>query len=216
MCARTTLRRKDLRQVADEIEAMVSDDDAPLYRPRYNVAPSDTTWMVEARGDDRVLVPAVWGYVARDRPLINVRSEQVATGAGFREAFAERRCLVVTDGFYEWSASKRPTWFHRRDDGLVLLAGLFQTVQGRPRFAVLTTRANGLVAAVHDRMPVIVGRDAIDRWLSGELAEATRLLGPADDDYLVATAVSTRVNSVRHDDASCLEPPGPERQATLF
>ena len=75
VCARTTLRKKGLREVAEELDAEFSEDDAPMYRPRYNVAPSDTTWMLESRGDDRVLAPAEWGYVARDRPLINVRAE---------------------------------------------------------------------------------------------------------------------------------------------
>ena len=67
--------RHRLREVAEELDAEFSEDDAPMFRPRYNVAPSDTTWMLESRGDDRVLAPAEWGYVARDRPLINVRAE---------------------------------------------------------------------------------------------------------------------------------------------
>ena len=163
-----------------------------------------------------MLVPAVWGYVVRDRPLINVRGEQVMSGAGFREAFANRRCLMVTDGFYEWNGAKRPTWFHRQDDGLVLLAGLFQRSDGRSRFTVLTTRPNRRVAGIHNRMPVIVSAEAVDGWLIGSTSEAARLIEPAPEEYLVATAVSARVNSVRHDDPECLAPPEPDRQSSLF
>ena len=86
-------------------------------------------------------------------------------GAGFRDAFQGRRCLVVTDGFFEWDAAKAPFWFHRADKKLVLLAGLFQPpgsdapavrAPPRPRFTILTTLPNRVVAPVHDRMPVIV------------------------------------------------------------
>jgi putative SOS response-associated peptidase YedK len=216
MCARASLSKKQLREVAEELEAMLAEGDEALYRPRYNIAPSDSSWVLQTVGDDRVLAPAVWGYVARDRPLINVRGEQVASGAGFRDAFANRRCLVVTDGFYEWDSSKRPTWFHRQDDRLALLGGLFQETDRGRRFTVLTTKPNNLVATIHDRMPVIVSSDAIDRWLTGSSVEATSLVAPAADDVLVATAVSTYVNSVKHDDPACLSPRAPDRQRSLF
>jgi len=216
VCARATLRKKHVDEIADELDAVIAERDAPIYPPRYNIAPSDTSWIVEARGDERVLVPATWGYPTRDRHLINVRGEQIASGSGFRDAFASRRCLVVTDGFYEWNRAKRPTWFHRPGDGLVLLAGLFQTSAGPPRFTVLTTRPNRLVAEVHDRMPVIVSAEAIDRWLGGNISDAARLFEPAAEEFLVATAVSTRVNSVKHDDPGCLAPAEPERQSSLF
>ena len=69
---------------------------------------------------------------------------------------------MVADGFYEWAGKGlAPTWFHRADDELVLLGGLFQRPKGtdaHARFTVLTTRPNQLVAKVHDRMPVIVPR----------------------------------------------------------
>src|SRR5262245_23044882 len=159
MCGRTTLTNARLEDIADDLDAEFSPEDAALYRPRYNVAPSDTTWIVETRGDGRVLAPAVWGYVASKRPLINVRGEQVASGGGFREACANRRCAVVTDGFYEWPpatgdkrASRAPFWYHRSDGGLVLLAGLWQRGEAPgapPRFTILTTRPNALVAQVH-------------------------------------------------------------------
>ena len=117
MCARTTLSKKDLREVAEELEAEFSEEDAHVYRPRYNVAPSDTLWILRHGADRRVAGPPVWGYRAKNRPLINVRRENVGAGS-FREPFASRRCGVVVDGLYEWNAGHEPTWFHRADGGL--------------------------------------------------------------------------------------------------
>jgi putative SOS response-associated peptidase YedK len=218
MCGRTTLTNQRLEDIAELLDAEFSPEDLALYRPRYNVAPSDTTWIAVSRGDARFVEPAVWGYVASKKPLINVRGEQVASGAGFRDAFASRRCAIVTDGFYEWppatggarAAPRAPYWFHRPEGGLILLAGLFQRAPaeapGPPRFTILTTRPNAIVARVHDRMPVVLPQAHLDDWLAGPPARATPLIAPAPDDWLIATRVSRRANSPRNDDAACLTP----------
>src|SRR5581483_5935377 len=230
MCGRATLTNEDFEGVAAELDAEYSADDAKLYRPRYNIAPSDLHWIVEYGADRRVLRPAVWGYRASGgRPLINVRGEQVGSGRGFRDAFQARRCLVVTDGFFEWDAGKAPFWFHRADKKLVLLAGLFQPPASdapssagppRPRFTILTTLPNRVVAPVHERMPVVVAPAAIDEWLTAAPTEAVSLIRCAPDDTLIATPVSKRVGSVKNDDPGVLAPPGPEpakpTQGSLF
>ena len=223
MCARATLKKARLAELAEELEAEVSPEDAALNRPRYHIAPSDVAWIIEDRGAGRALRPAIWGYLGRGgRPLVNVRGEQVGSGSGFRDAFAARRCAFVTDGFYEWNVAHRPTWFHRADDGLVLLGALAQPARpgtdAHPRFTVLTTRPNRLVASVHDRMAVVIEAAALGDWIGGDPAAAAGLIAPAPEDALVATPVSTRVNNVRHDDPACLlpDPPASERQQSLF
>ena len=205
-----TLTKDDIVEIATDLGAEISAEDAGIYRKRYNVAPSDLHWIVEYGADRRVLLPATWGYVASGRPLINVRGEQVGSGAGFREAFRSRRCVVVTDGFFEWTPARAPFWYHRGDGGLLLLAGLHQPADGtapgtpRPRFTILTTRPNKLVAAVHNRMPVVIEEDRLDDWLTAPPAEIAALIAPAPEHTLIATPVSRRVNSVKHDDPACL------------
>jgi len=225
MCARVTLTIDDIDEIAGMLDAELSPEDARRYKRRYNVAPSDTHWMLEYGADRRVLVPAKWGYVPTSppgrarKPLINVRGEQVGSGQGFREAFASRRCAVVTDGFFEWNQRREPFWYHRPDGGLVLLAGLFQgaaDAEREPRFTVLTTRPNKLISAIHDRMPVIVPATRIDDWLTAPPAQAAALIAPAPEDALIATPVSRRVNKVANDDAACLAPPEADAQGSLF
>ena len=225
MCARVTLTIDDIDEIAGMLDAELSPEDARRYKRRYNVAPSDTHWMLEYGADRRVLVPAKWGYVPTSppgrarKPLINVRGEQIGSGHGFREAFASRRCAVVTDGFFEWNQRREPFWYHRPDGGLVLLAGLFQgaaDAEREPRFTVLTTRPNKLISAIHDRMPVIVPAARIDDWLTAPPAQAAALIAPAPEDTLIATPVSRRVNKVANDDAACLAPPEADAQGSLF
>jgi putative SOS response-associated peptidase YedK len=241
MCGRATLTNSDIDQVLRELDAELASDDAKLFRPRYNIAPSDTHWIVEPKDEHRVLVPAVWGYLASGRSLINVRGETVASGGGFRKAFGSRRCVLVTDGFYEWDKRRSPFWYHRPDGGLVLLAGLYQppppaevqalqsppahgaapqsskTGPAFPRFTLLTTSPNQLVAKVHNRMPVIISQERLDDWLTATPEIASNLIQAAPENLLVATPVSRRVNSVKNDDIGCLQPGEPApRQSELF
>jgi putative SOS response-associated peptidase YedK len=70
VCARFTLKKRRLKEVADALDAEISDDDEPLYRPRFNVAPTDLAWIVEYGADRRVIRPATWNYlVSNGRPL---------------------------------------------------------------------------------------------------------------------------------------------------
>lgn len=204
-----TLSRDDLASVADELDAALDYDVG--FAARYNVAPSDRHPVLLLRQSagprTRTLVPATWGFPAQgDRPaLINARAETAAFRESFRDAFAHRRCVVVSDGFLEWKrqgARKQPMWLHRADGGLLLFAGLYDEAPPQRRFAVLTTAPNALVATIHDRMPAVLptARE-VDAWL----ARPDRgVLRPAPDGLLVATPVSSRVNSVRHDDPACL------------
>lgn len=218
MCGRFTLTTGDVMELARELAARVDEAHLALHRPRYNVAPTDRCWIVRAVPGGRELVPARFGFSARGRPaLINARAETAQRLPAFRRPFAEGRCLVPVDGFYEWVAeedgTRRPRWLHRSGGGLLLLAGLWRPEPEGPAFAILTTPANRLVSGLHGRMPAILSPEQAEAWLAGP---DPALLAPAPEDWLVATPVGTRVNSVLHDDPACLAPPAPRRQGSLF
>ena len=219
MCGRFTLTYRKAEMVAAELGVPV--ESLTDYRPRYNIAPTDSHWIMRTRFEDREIVPARWGLVnfwMADRKQafknINARAETVQTSRAFREAFKKGRCVVPADGFFEWTGAKedrRPIWFHRDDGGLILFAGLYESWKPAPdqkerTFTIITTTPNGLVEPVHDRMPVILEEDAIDDWLYAreEPARLMELLRPAREGLLIATHVSTRVNSVKNDDPSVL------------
>ena len=221
MCGRFSLSKRQLVEVAEFLDAVVAGEDAALYRPRYNVAPTDVHWIVRPGGARRELVPAVWGVAsAREQLVINARSETAERTPMFREAFESRRCVVPADGFFEWTGPRvrrRPIWFHAPEGRLLLMAGLYELrPDGRMAFTILTTTANADVADVHDRMPALLAPACVAEWLEAPRAE---LLVPAPAGTLIANPVSSRVNSVENDDPACLddapdEPP--EKQLRLL
>jgi putative SOS response-associated peptidase YedK len=197
--------------------------------PHYNVCPGQDVPVVRARhGDgDRTLALLRWGlvpwFVKQPGPaarMINARAETAATSPAFREALRRRRCLLPANGFYEWQASalrrgpKQPFFIRRTDDAPIALAGLWERWKGPDgsrieSCTVLTTIPNERLVDVHDRMPVILPRDAWSLWLDRDVQEVERiapLLVPFPADDLVVTPVSTWVNDPKHDDEGCVAP----------
>jgi putative SOS response-associated peptidase YedK len=229
MCGRFTLTRKDFRQLAAELGADFDEVVASLYRPRYNIAPTDQHWVLRMKQEQRQLLPAKWGLVnswALDMKgaarYINAKSETAPSSRAFRDAFESRRCAIPADGFFEWTGAKearRPYWYHAPDNGLLLFAGLYEswhdtrTDEWTRTFTILTTDANDIVAPVHDRMPVILPPDRVDEWIFRPAKGAPidtkarrELRRPAPSGVLVATEVSRRANSVANDDPGVLAP----------
>jgi putative SOS response-associated peptidase YedK len=202
MCGRLTLTVVDIEEIAVQVEARVDPADAALYRPRYNAAPAVQHWMVKPSPEGRLLVPAFWGLHGG---LINIRSETAEKK--FHDSFAHRRVVVPADGFYEWSG-KQPVLFKPRDGGIFVFAALAEELEGgRDGFAVMTMAADGEIARIHDRMPVILTREAVQAWL------ADARLAPLSGADLVSREVSRLVNDVRNEGPRLFDPP---EQLALF
>lgn len=194
--------------------------------PNFNVAPTDPVPAVAvSSGGVRRLGLYRWGLVpswsksaAGGARMINARAETVLAKPAFRAAFARRRCLLPADGFYEWArppdGPKQPWFVHRADGAPLAMAGLWEVWRNEAgdllrTCSVITTGANGLMAPIHDRMPVLIDPDRWGRWLdraNEDLAELATLLVPPDDRLLERYRVSTLVNSVRNNGPELLDP----------
>ena len=183
MCGRFTLTAPDVDDLARALAAEVERERAKLYRPRWNVAPTDEHWIVRLdEAGRRCLVPGRFGFERPDGQLIiNARSETASELPSFRGAFSEGRCIVPADGFYEWQGGRterRPLWFHDPAGKLLLFAGLAVESRGSPAFVILTTAANDLLRPIHDRMPVLLSAEGARNWLANP---DRALLTPAPD-----------------------------------
>jgi putative SOS response-associated peptidase YedK len=153
--------------------------------------------------------------------LINARGESVLEKPAFRNAMRRRRCLIPTDGFYEWQIGtpKRPYFVQAKRDANgdappLAFAGLYETWTGPngeeiDTAAIITTRANRTLSAIHDRMPVFVPPEAFDLWLDCANVEAdvaAALIAPAEEALLEAYEISTTVNRVANDSSALIAP----------
>jgi putative SOS response-associated peptidase YedK len=193
--------------------------------PRYNLAPTQPVLAVrQAETGTRELVRLRWGLIPawskgpdNRYSMINARAETVDSKPAYRNAFKRRRCLIPSEGFYEWKAEaggKTPFLIRRRDGEPFAMAGLWERWQDPEGEAiesctVLVTDANALVSAIHDRMPVVLDPVDYAAWLDPETKDVARLrarLRPADPEPWELRPVSRRVNSPKNDGPELLEP----------
>jgi putative SOS response-associated peptidase YedK len=191
--------------------------------PRYNIAPTQTVIVVNDDGT-RHLTEMQWGLIpswakhpAIGNRMINARAETVATKPAFRVTLRKRRCLIPADGFYEWQQvgrRKQPVYIALKTREPFSFAGLWEawtSPEGEEvrSCTIITTEANDVLKPIHDRMPVILTREAEGVWLDPMIQDPERLLPllvpyPAED--MEAYPVSTTVNNPAHDGPECLIP----------
>jgi putative SOS response-associated peptidase YedK len=222
MCGRYRLsRRKQL--VEEYFDAAQWDDD---WSPRYNIAPTQLVPVIRQHPKEpvRQLSLMKWGLIphwSKDASgaagMINARAETAATKPAFRDSLKSRRCVIPADGFYEWARTgkgKQPYCFEIDDGELFAFAGLWdgwKNAEGQwvRTCSILTTTRNAVTSAIHDRMPVILDRDAYDLWLDPgmqNVAAVSELLKPFDARMMRCYPVSTRINHVSNDDEECSRP----------
>ena len=189
----------------------------------YNAAPSQRLPVITNAAPHQIQLLS-WGLVpswSRDPAAgpkpINARAETLAEKPTFRQLLDRRRCLVLTDSFYEWQATPAGKVPHRillRDERPFAFAGLWDewldraTGELHPTFTIITTEPNALMASIHNRMPVILpDRAAEQAWLNdgAGLAAHQHQLLPYAAAAMRAYAITTRVNSPANNDPEVLE-----------
>ena len=173
MCARyhINIDIETIKEIFDEIERRYPG----VVMSRGEIYPSNTVPIITKDGP----APSFWGLPRHDGKglVINARSETASEKSLFRNAFRYGRCVIPTNGFYEWTKSKQKIkyLFEMPDEELLYLAGLYEEIDNELCMVVLTRAANESVIDVHDRMPVILTGDQLTLWLN-ETEEARRML----------------------------------------
>lgn len=195
--------------------------------PRFNIAPSQPILALTNDAPTRADF-FVWGLIpswAKDPSIgsrmINARAETLGEKPSFRGPLKYKRCLILADGFYEWKAvegakSKTPYFIHLASGAAFAFAGLWDEWRApdgsQVRSAtIITTEPNRLMAALHNRMPVILPPEACAAWLDPSprlAADVLPLLKPYPAEAMQARPVSTLVNSPVNDRPECVLPLG--------
>lgn len=189
--------------------------------PRYNIAPSQ--WIPVIKDLPSHLGFAQWGFIpawAKSTPdkkpmaHINARSETVQSKPTFKQAFKKRRCLVPASGYYEWKTvkgKKQPYYISVPSQPILAFMALWEiwSDDDNDRLetcTLITAQANDQLSRVHERMPLICLPEHYAAWLNTKTKsdQLDSLLQPTSLDYSIYP-VSTKVNSPKFDEASCLK-----------
>jgi len=180
------------------------------FNGNYNVCPTEQVPIVIERQDkEREIILAQFGTPmqigAKKFPLLNLQSEKARN----REDFKNRRCVIPSNGFYEWAKvtpkDKQPYYFSPKN-GFFTFAGVWKQGTNGNSFTIFTTSANDLVSAVHPRMPVILSHNALGHWLEPDAPKESliSLMEPFPDGLMQSWKVSKTVNSPKNKEASCI------------
>lgn len=196
MCNRYSLSKKHERIIEREFGSVEF-----YFMERFNIAPTQMAQIILLREGKLECVPMKWGWTTRARMLANARSETAQENL-FKDALAQRRCLVPSDGFYEWRSGKPPQPYRivMASRAIFWMAGLWQ----KDEFVILTCPARGYVRSLHDRMPVIVPETQIGNWLRGGDSRAALENGVYEP--LEGYPVTTQMNNARFESPECIAP----------
>lgn len=208
-------------------------DDVGVLEKHYNIPP---TLDIPIYTNKKHYTYAHFGLIpswakGRSSMQINARSESVFEKSSFKEAYKHRRCLIPLSGYYEWvkdpqTKQSSAHFIHAANETYFVFAGIYETwydnALKKPILtcALLTTEPNEKIAAIHERMPVILEPKSWKTYLdeNSSYGELNALYKPIEDEKVDFYPVGDAVNSVKNDTAECIEAltEMPPRQATLF
>ncbi len=196
--------------------------DGSQYTPRFNSAPSQKLAVISNDNPDELSFYK-WGLIpfwAKDKSIgnkmINAKAETIMEKASFKNPFKRKRCLVLSDGFYEWKKinpkEKIPYCIKMEDDSLFAMAGIWDTWKNEAgeminSFAIITTSPNELMGNIHARMPVILSKNDEKKWLNEMDTDFLQsLLKPFPANEMTAYSISRLVNYPKNDSPEILKP----------
>ena len=208
MCGRYTLVAQ-LRLLEERFSFQAGD---LSLEPGYNIAPTQQVLTVTGNEANHAqymrwgLIPSWAKDMSIGNRMINARSETLVEKPSFRTAFRKRRCLILADSFYEWrkeGSARQPMRIMLKDGEPFAFAGLWESWKDPAGESVLsctivTIGPNSLIEPIHNRMPVILPREAEPVWLDQDIQDTallSELLVPYSGDEMEVYQVSKLVNS---------------------
>ena len=171
MCGRYFFDAETALEVEDELGL----DSGLLSVSSGDVTPAMSPAVITAdRGSDGTSLKVsdmFWGVASKDKKLvINARAESALEKPMFSDSVERRRLVIPAAGFYEWDKDKNKVTFYKKDKSPIYLAGFYKLSDNKDSFVILTTAANESMIRVHDRMPLMIEKNAVKDWIGDSYA----------------------------------------------
>jgi len=220
MCGRKTLT-KDKKSIIEELK-IENWDETINYTPSYNIAPTQKSLVLVAEKDNRLVKSMNWGLIPSwsknkniGSKLINARSETLHEKPSFKHLIKFNRCIVLSDGYYEWNTTnfkKQAYYFYDKQKNILPMAGLWSSFLSKDNetilsYTIITKKADEEISHIHNRMPLIIDFDRLDDWINiDSLIELNSNYELVRKDLLSFHKVDSFVNSYRNNNKDCIQP----------
>ena len=173
MCGRYYIREED--SASDLQEIMDQLNRKGQIVKTGEIFPSDTVPVIaNSKSMQPIPFAMPWGFTMPDGQLIiNARSETAAEKPMFRDGMQQRRCLLPASHYFEWEKRQREKIKYAiKSSGsdMLFMAGLYRIEGNIARFTILTRTPADNISFIHDRMPVILPKEAMNDWLNPKYA----------------------------------------------
>ena len=228
MCGRKTLTMSK-KAIIEEL--MVDEWQVKDYTPSYNIAPTQHSLVLVKERGYNIVKSMRWGLIPvwsknelYGSKMINARLETVTTKPSFKNLIPKNRCIVLSNGYYEWKQSggkKEPFFIQRKGGGLMFFAGLWTTWSVPSKriftYTILTTKAQKDISTIHDRMPVLIDKSKAEIWinLDNQFPEVELALTEIEE-ALSYYQVSDFVNKPNNNSVACIAPFKASNMPSLF
>ena len=193
MCTWFYVKSNSLSPVIDKAQQLplASDMRLAMSKPTTmsgNIRPTDMAAVLAPNKQGNMAVfPMIWGFTIEtsSKPLINCRIETADQKPIWRDSWARRRCVIPASWYFEWGIPPSEVGYHNEKEQrsikkekyaiqpqgseLTFLAGLYRFEEHRgvkvPMFAVIARESVAPVSDIHDRMPLILGKDSLRDWV---------------------------------------------------
>jgi putative SOS response-associated peptidase YedK len=154
---------REIRKILEQIDAKY----VGSKRKSGEIFPTDQAPILAAYNKEIEPELSTWGFPNFNNKgvLINARAETAIEKRTFRESILSRRCVIPSTGFFEWNSNKKKYLFKRKDEEILYMAGIYSFFKEEYRFVILTTAANESMEEIHDRMPVVLKGDEVEKWI---------------------------------------------------
>ena len=175
MCGRYLILTEDeiieYRQIINEVNERYKETPLLASMATGEIFPSHIAPVLVKQGSGHRAALMKWGFPLHKGLIINARAETALEKKMFHTPLLKRRCVIPTNGFFEWRQEEKKTkyLFRPPQTRMLYLAGFFDsftTEKPYHAYTILTTEANTSVASYHTRMPLVLGADQLNAWLS--------------------------------------------------
>lgn len=206
------------------------------YHPNYNAQPTDLLPIITSSNPEELsffhwgISPDFTKSKEVSKKLLFAPVEEIPAKASQRKNLKRQRCIIPADSFYDWKdVGKKefvPYRFHLNNNSLFSIAGLWDSFEDEDNkkvntFIMLTTKANGDMNEITERMPAILNDDLMVEWLNEAHAEESILefVMPFTDERIQSYTIHPKLAEGQLNDVSLWKKVPPANQfgnLTLF